>query len=109
MRSPSKNSSWKWSDIVELHATAIWLGNNPELRDRLLTLQKSLVRIISGASPLFAKLATLKIVDLDLFVQSFRIFSYKDMLLGAMASMISKKSHKCSTRGARSNATLHPA
>ena len=110
MRSPSKNSSWKWSDIVELHATAIWLGNNPELRDRLLTLQKSLVRIICGAGrishadPLFAELATLKIDDL--FAQTVRIFSYKlskNMLPGAVASMISKQSHNYSTRGARNN------
>ena len=51
---------------------------NLGLRDRLLTLQKSLVRIIcsagriSHADPLFAELATLKIDDL--FVQSIRIF-----------------------------------
>ena len=110
MRSPSKNSSWKWSDIVELHATAIWLGNNPELRDRLLTLQKSLVRIICGADrishadPLFAELATLK-VD-DLYAQSVRIFSYKiqkDMLPGSVASYVSKVGHNYSTRGAKDN------
>ena len=83
---------------------------NLGLRDRLLTLQKSLVRIICGASrishadPLFAELATLKIDDL--FTQAVRVFSYKlskDMLPGAMASMVSKQSHNYSTRGARSN------
>ena len=83
---------------------------NLGLRDRLLTLQKNLVRIICGASrtshadPLFAELATLKIDDL--FAQAVRIFSYKlskDMLPGAMASMIGKNSHNYSTRGARSN------
>merc|ERR1711946_108019 len=83
---------------------------NLGLRDRLLTLQKSLVRIICGAGrithadPLFAELATLKIDDL--FAQSVRIFSYKlskNMLPGAMASMISSVNHGYSTRGARSN------
>ena len=83
---------------------------NLGLRDRLLALQKSLVRIICGASrishadPLFAELATLKIDDL--FAQSVRIFSYKlskDMLPGAMASMISPGRHGYSTRGAKSN------
>ena len=53
--------------------------HNLGLRDRILTLQKSLVRIICGAGrishadPLFAELATLKIDDL--FAQSVRIFS----------------------------------
>ena len=83
---------------------------NIGLRDRILTLQKSLVRIICGAGrishadPLFAELATLK-VD-DLFAQSVRIFSYKlskGMLPGSMASMLSKADHNYSTRGARSN------
>ena len=52
---------------------------NLGLRDRLVTLQKCFVRIVSGANrlshadPLFAKLATLK-VD-DLFAQSVRILS----------------------------------
>ena len=83
---------------------------NLGLRDRLLTLQKNLVRIICGAGrishadPLFADLATLKIDDL--FTQSVRVFSYKlskDMLPGTMASMISSVNHGYSTRGARSN------
>ena len=83
---------------------------NLGLRDRLLTLQKSLVRIICGAGrishadPLFAELATLKIDDL--FAQSVRIFSYKlskDMLPGALAAMISLVKHGYSTRGAKNN------
>ena len=83
---------------------------NLGLRDRLLTLQKSLVRIICGANrlshadPLFAKMATLKIDDL--YAQSVRIFSYKmhkDMLPGAMASFIEKVGHNYATRGAKSN------
>ena len=83
---------------------------NIGLRDKILTLQKSLVRIICGAGrishadPLFAKLATLKIDDL--FTQSVRIFSFKfskGMLPGTMASMLSKAEHNYSTRGARSN------
>ena len=83
---------------------------NLGLRDRLLTLQKCLVRIVCGApriahaDPLFAKMATLK-VD-DLFEQSVRIFSYKlsrGMLPCAMANLIGKADHGHSTRGARSN------
>ena len=83
---------------------------NLGLRDRLLTLQKSLVRIICGANrlshadPLFAKLATLKIDDL--YTQSIRVFSYKihkDMLPGAVASFIGKVDHSYATRGAKNN------
>ena len=83
---------------------------NLGLRDRLLALQKSLVRIICSASrishadPLFAELATLKIDDL--FAQSVRIFSFKlskDMLPDTMASMVSSVRHDYSTRGAKSN------
>ena len=83
---------------------------NIGLRDWILTLQKSLVRIICGAGrishadPLFAELAALKIDDL--FAQSIRIFSYKlskDMLPGAMISMVSSVGHNYSTRGAKSN------
>ena len=78
---------------------------NLGLRDRLLTLQKCLVRIICGAprlshsDPLFARLSTLK-VD-DLFAQSVRIFSYKmsrGLLPGGVAGYISKISHGYSTR-----------
>ena len=83
---------------------------NLGLRDRLLTLQKCLVRIvcsaprISHADPLFAKMATLKIDDL--FEQSVRIFSYKmsrGMLPSGMANFIGKADHGHQTRGARSN------
>ena len=71
---------------------------NLGLRDRLVTLQKCFVRIVTGANrlshadPLFAKLATLK-VD-DLFAQSVRIFSYKmsrNMLPGRMMTFMHKK------------------
>ena len=77
---------------------------NIGLRDRILTLQKSFVRIICGAGwishadPLFAELATLILKIDDLFAQAS-----KGMLPGSMASMISKADHNYSTRGARSN------
>ena len=83
---------------------------NLGLRDRLLTLQKCLVRIVSGASrlshadPLFFNLAALK-VD-DLFAQSVRLFSFKmsrGMLPGGMAALLQGKDHGHETRGARSN------
>ena len=83
---------------------------NLGLRDRLLSLQKCLVRIICGAGhishadPLFAQLNTLK-VD-DLFTQSVRIFSYKmskGFLPGGMTAYLKKVEHGHSTRGARSN------
>ena len=83
---------------------------NLGLRDRLLTLQKCLVRIvcnaprISHADPLFAKMTALKIDDL--YEQSVRMFSYKmsrGMLPGAMNSLIGKADHGHLTRGARSN------
>ena len=83
---------------------------NLGLRDRLLTLQKRLVRIISGshrishADPLFAELGVLK-VD-DLYAQSVRLFAFKAarrMLPGGMVGMIDKVSHGYNTRGARSN------
>ena len=84
--------------------------HNLGLRDRLITLQKCLVRIVCGAGrlshadPLFAGLSTLK-VD-DLFAQCVRVFSYKmsrGMLPGGMASFSSKIIHGHATRGARSN------
>ena len=83
---------------------------NLGLRDRLVTLQKCFVRIVSGANrlshadPLFAKLATLK-VD-DLFAQSVRIFSYRmsrNMLPGGMMTFMQGIDHGHATRGARSN------
>ena len=83
---------------------------NLGLRDRLLSLQKCLVRIICGAShishadPLFAQLNTLK-VD-DLFTQSVRIFSYKmskGLLPEGMAAFLNKVDHGHLTRGAKNN------
>ena len=83
---------------------------NRGLRDRLITLQKCLVRIVfcahrkSHSSPLIANLETLK-VD-DLFTQSVRVFSYqlwKGLLPGEMASYVKKIDHGHRTRGARSN------
>ena len=83
---------------------------NIRLRDCLITLQKRLVRIISGATklshsdPIFFNLGTLK-VD-DLFVHSVRVFSYqafKGLLPVGMANLISKNDHGHMTRGASSN------
>ena len=83
---------------------------NLGLGDRLLTLQKCLVRMISGADrishadPLFSRLATLKVCDL--FAQSVRIFSFKmskGMLPGEMAGFLKKTDHGHATRGARSS------
>ena len=83
---------------------------NRGLRDRLITLQKCFVRIISGAhrkshsKPLFANLETLR-VD-DMFTHSVRVFSYqlwKGLLPSEMASFVRKIDHGHSTRGAKSN------
>ena len=83
---------------------------NLGLRDRLLTLQKCLVRIVSGASrlshadPLFFNLAALKVNDL--FAQSVRVFSYKmsrGILPVGVAAILKKTDHGHATRGARSN------
>ena len=83
---------------------------NLGLRDRLVTLQKRLLRIICGAhrlshaDPLFAELATLK-VD-DLFSQSMRVFSYqmsRGLLPSGVAGFLRGTHHGYSTRGARSN------
>ena len=83
---------------------------NLGLRDRLLSLQKCLVRIICGAShishadPLFAQLNALK-AD-DLFTQSVRIFSYKmsrGLLPGGMTAFLDKVDHGHLTRGAKNN------
>ena len=85
---------------------------NLGLRDRLLTLQKCLVRIICGASrlshadPLFAKLSTLNLKIDDLFAQSVRVFSYtmsRGMLPGGMAGFSGKIDYGHATGGARSN------
>ena len=83
---------------------------NLGLRDRLITLQKCLVRIICGsdrlshADPLFANLSTLK-VD-DLYAQSVRIFSYRlsrNLLPSSMVTLLEKNDHGHATRGARSS------
>ena len=83
---------------------------NIGLRDRLIALQKRLVRIISGAArishadPMFFGLGTLK-VD-DLFTHSVRVFAYgsfKGLLPGGMANLVRKIDHGHMTRGARSN------
>ena len=83
---------------------------NLGLRDRILALQKRLVRIICGthrishADPLFAQLGALKIDDL--YTQSVRIISFKasrNQLPGGMTRFFDKVSHCYNTRGARSN------
>ena len=84
---------------------------NSGLRGGLVSLQKSLVRIIaesrnpiSHTDPLFAKLAILKMDDL--FAQRIRIFSYKlsrNLLPIGVSSLFDRVSHNHRTRGASSN------
>ena len=83
---------------------------NLGLRDGLMSLQKTFVRIIIGAhqishaDPLFANLSTLK-VD-DLFTQQVRVFSFalfRGKLPGGISSLFDKVNHSHNTRGARSN------
>ena len=84
---------------------------NTGLRARLVSLQKSLVRIISAstnplshADPLFAKLAILKMDDL--YTQQVRMFSYKlsrGLLPSGVSSLFEKIGHSHRTRGASSN------
>ena len=83
---------------------------NIGLRDRLLALQKTFVRIITGshrishADPLFAKLGIMKIDDL--YNHSVRIFSFKlvkNMLPSGVSSIFERSSHTHNTRGASSN------
>ena len=84
---------------------------NTWLRAGLVTLQKSLVRIISASNnpishtdPLFANLAILKIDDL--YTPRIRMFSYKlsrNMLPSGVSSLFQRVSHKHQTRGASSN------
>ena len=80
------------------------------LRDKILTLQKRLVRIVCGVGrsshtdPIFADLCTLR-VD-DLFTQSVRVHAYKihrGIAPGGMAALFKKIDHGHGTRGARSN------
>ena len=84
---------------------------NTWLRAGLLSLQKTLVRIISACKnpishtdPLFANLAILKIGDL--FTQRVRMFSYKlskGMLPSGVSSLFDRVNHGHKTRGASSN------
>ena len=83
---------------------------NKGLRDGLLALQKTFVRIITGshrlshADPLFAKLGILKVADL--YSHSVRIFSFKlhkNMLPSGVSSMFKEKDHTHNTRGASSS------
>ena len=83
---------------------------NLGLRDGLLSLQKSLVRIITGShrishsDPLFSDLGVLKIDDL--YSQRVRVFSYqlfKGQLPGGISSLFEKATHTHNTRGAVGN------
>ena len=83
---------------------------NLGLRDGLLTLQKSLVRIITGshrishADPLFAQLGVLKIDDL--YGQRVRVFSYqlsRGHLPSGIASLFDRAGHTYNTRGVGTN------
>ena len=83
---------------------------NKGLRDGLLALQKTFVRIITGshplshADPLFTKLGILKIPDL--YIHSVRIFLFKlhrKMLPSGVSSMFKEISHAHNTRGASSS------
>ena len=82
--------------------------SNLGLRNEILSLQKSLVRIITGskstshADPLFSKIGALKIDDL--FKQSVRIFSFKaqrGLLPPGMSSLFDRvnEGHNYNTRG----------
>ena len=83
---------------------------NKGLRDGLLSLQKTFVRIITGshrlshADPLFANLGILKIADL--YSHNLRVFSFKlhkKMLPSGVSSMFEEISHAHNTRGASSS------
>ena len=85
--------------------------SNSKLKICLLSLQKSLVRIIAASTsrishtdPLFAKLAILKIEDL--YTQSVRMFSYKlsrNLIPSGVAMLFNRVNHTHRTRGAISN------
>ena len=86
------------------------LDSNVGLRNKLLTLQKCLVRLISGAhrishaDPLFSKLSILKIDDL--YEQSIRMFSFKlqrKQIPTEIDSMFCTIEHSHNTRGAKNN------
>ena len=85
---------------------------NLKMRDEILAVQKSLMRIITGspprshADPLFSQLGVLKIDDL--FDQSVRMFAfkaYKNSLPGGMQGLFDRTnvSHNYNTRGAERN------
>ena len=115
MKGPQLSLLYNTMVLPHLQYCLINWGNfqgdrNMGLRDGLLTLQKSLVRIISNVSrithadPLFASLGILKIDDL--FTQAVRIFSYKlsnNLLPVEMTRYFTKVRHDHNTRGARSN------
>ena len=98
MNGPQLLSLYNTMVLPHLQYCLINWGNfkgdrNIRLRDRLTTLQKCLVRIVSGAprvshaNPIFFSLGALK-VD-DLFVHTVRVFSYqafRGLLPGEMAN-----------------------
>ena len=84
--------------------------SNVGLRNKLLTLQKCLVRMISGAhrishaDPLFFDRNISKIDDL--YEQSLRIFAFKlhkSLLPLEIQSMFAKSDHHHNTRGAKNH------
>ena len=84
--------------------------SNVGMKNKLLTLQKCLVRIISNAhrishaDPLFFNNNILKIDEL--FEQSIRVFSFKlhkNLLPREISSFFEKVDHGHNTRGARNN------
>ena len=86
------------------------LDLNVRLRNKLLNLQKCLMRIICSkdriahADPLFNQLNALKIDDL--YEQTIRIFSYKlsrNLLPQGISCMFTKTSHAHVTRNAKRN------
>ena len=86
---------------------------NIGLRDGLLTLQKTFVRIISGshrishADPLFARLGVLKVGDL--YSQRVRVFSYqlsRGQLPCGVSSLFNKIEHGYNTRGSGVNLSV---
>ena len=106
----TKNDSWVLS--VEKKPSPYFRGDgNSGLRAGIVSLQKSLLRIIAASNnpishtdPLFAKLAILKMDDL--FAQRIRIFSYKlsrNLLPIGVSSLFDRISHNHRTRGASSN------
>ena len=84
--------------------------HNLSYRNRILTLQKRFLRIVtnshplSHADPLFATLKTLKIDDL--FEQAVRVFSYQlsqNELPPRITTLFNKVTHTHQTRGAQLN------